>query len=47
MGDPGLYGRDPDRFARAAAALAERRAALDAAETEWLALEELREAAGG
>ncbi|MBP7240797.1 ATP-binding cassette domain-containing protein [Amaricoccus sp.] len=47
LADPGLYARDPARFGKASAALAERQAALAAAETEWLELEELREAAGG
>src|SRR5690606_34218929 len=32
LSDPALYGRDPDRFARAGAALEEIRAALDEAE---------------
>jgi ATP-binding cassette subfamily F protein uup len=44
LADPGLYGREPERFARAAAALAERQAALAAAEAEWLALAERAEA---
>ncbi len=41
LSDPALYARDPDRFAKASAALAERQAALEAAETEWLELEDL------
>jgi ATP-binding cassette subfamily F protein uup len=46
LGDPELFRREPDRFAAASAALVARQAALAAAEEEWLALEELREAAG-
>ncbi|MCU0887085.1 MAG: ABC transporter ATP-binding protein, partial [Rubritepida sp.] len=45
--DPGLYGRDPKGFATKTAALAEREAALAAAEEEWLRLEMLREALEG
>ncbi|WP_119420926.1 ABC-F family ATP-binding cassette domain-containing protein [Desertibaculum subflavum] len=41
--DPTLYARDPDGFTRTAAALETARAALAAAEDEWLALELLRE----
>jgi ATP-binding cassette subfamily F protein uup len=41
--DPGLYSRDPKGFATKSAALAEREAALAAAEEEWLRLEMLRE----
>jgi ATP-binding cassette subfamily F protein uup len=41
--DPGLYSRDPKGFATKTAALAEREAALAAAEEEWLRLEMLRE----
>ncbi len=40
LSDPGLFARDPDRFRKAGAALAERQANLSAAEAEWLALEE-------
>jgi ATP-binding cassette subfamily F protein uup len=47
LGDSGLYAREPERFARASAALVARQAALAAAEEEWLALEALREAARG
>ena len=43
LADPQLYARDPGRFGKATEALAERRARLDAAESEWLELEELRE----
>jgi ATP-binding cassette subfamily F protein uup len=41
--DPTLYERDRRRFDRFTAALAEKEAALVAAEEEWLALEMLRE----
>jgi ATP-binding cassette subfamily F protein uup len=44
LADPGLYGRDPDAFARASAALEGARNTLAAAEDEWLELEALREA---
>ncbi|MGF1658871.1 MAG: ABC-F family ATP-binding cassette domain-containing protein [Rubrimonas sp.] len=47
LADPGLYARDAAAFARASDELASRRAALEAAEDEWLALEELREALEG
>jgi ATP-binding cassette subfamily F protein uup len=49
LADPGLYARDPAGFDRASRALAQAQAELDAAEDEWLALEEQREAlaAGG
>jgi ATP-binding cassette subfamily F protein uup len=40
LSDEGLYARDPARFGKAGAALAERQAALAAAEEEWLALAE-------
>jgi ATP-binding cassette subfamily F protein uup len=40
---PGLYARDRARFERFSAALAEKEAALVAAEEEWLELEMLRE----
>jgi ATP-binding cassette subfamily F protein uup len=42
-----LYTRDPIRFGKATAALAERQAAQVAAEAEWLALAEKAERAGG
>ena len=47
--DAGLYARDPAGFDRIMAALTAARAQLSAAEEEWLALEEKREAveAGG
>ena len=43
LAQPDLYGSAPDRFHKATAALAERQEALDAAEEEWLALEEKAE----
>jgi ATP-binding cassette subfamily F protein uup len=46
LADPELYARDPARFDKATRALAERQAKLEGAETEWLELEELREATG-
>ena len=47
LAEPGLYGRDPERFNREAKALEAARAELDAGETEWLELEAMREAAEG
>jgi ATP-binding cassette subfamily F protein uup len=44
LADPGLYTREPAKFATASEALAARQAALAKAEDEWLRLEELREA---
>ncbi len=46
LADPDLYSRAPDKFAKATAALTDRQTKLDAAETEWLELEERREALG-
>ncbi|HBG99089.1 MAG TPA: elongation factor 3 [Rhodobacteraceae bacterium] len=46
LSDPGLYGRAPETFGRASAALADRRRALTEAEEEWLLLAEKAEAAG-
>ena len=43
LADPGFYRRDPEGFATAGAELAKARAALDAAENNWLELEALRE----
>ncbi len=43
MSDPEFYARDPVRFRKAADALTDRQAQLDAAEAEWLALEERAE----
>jgi len=45
--DPGLYTRDPKKFADVAAKLDERQKALSAMEEEWLELEILREETGG
>ncbi|HEX3755961.1 MAG TPA: ABC-F family ATP-binding cassette domain-containing protein [Rhizomicrobium sp.] len=44
LSDPGLYGRDPGRFASVSTQLAELRAAKEADEERWLALEMEREA---
>ncbi|MDZ4317822.1 MAG: ATP-binding cassette domain-containing protein [Phenylobacterium sp.] len=44
LADPGLYGRDPAAFDRFGQALAAARGRLEAAEMEWLELEERREA---
>jgi ATP-binding cassette subfamily F protein uup len=44
LGDPGLYARDPAGFDKVMKALDAARAQLAAAEEEWLALEEKREA---
>ncbi|MBS7792089.1 ATP-binding cassette domain-containing protein [Roseococcus sp. SDR] len=43
LADPELYARDPKGFTQRTEALAEREAALAAAEEEWLRLEMLRE----
>ncbi len=43
LADSGLYARDPKVFAAKSSRLAAAQAALDAAETEWLELEMLRE----
>jgi ATP-binding cassette subfamily F protein uup len=43
LADAGLYARDPSSFARVSADLEAARAALAAAEEEWLELEALRE----
>ncbi|UFN49665.1 ABC-F family ATP-binding cassette domain-containing protein [Roseomonas sp. OT10] len=43
LADPGLYARDPARFAKASEMTAQRQAELAAAEEEWLELEMLRE----
>ncbi len=47
MADPELYARDAARFAAASAELGEATEALDAAEMEWLELEEKRERLSG
>jgi ATP-binding cassette subfamily F protein uup len=46
VSDPNLFARDPALFAKTSAALAETALALEAAETEWLELEMLREETG-
>jgi ATP-binding cassette subfamily F protein uup len=46
LGDPALFTRDPVAFARMSEGLAAKTAELDAAETEWLELEMLREEIG-
>jgi ATP-binding cassette subfamily F protein uup len=43
LADPGLYGRDPDRFARQSARLQVAEGELAAAEERWLTLEMRRE----
>ena len=45
LADPELYARDAGKFRKATAALAQRQTALEAAEEEWLRLEELAEEA--
>ena len=40
LGDPDLFSQNPVKFQKATEALVERQAKLDAAETEWLTLEE-------
>ncbi len=47
LSDPELYSRDPKKFEKATEALTARRDALDAAELEWLELDELREELAG
>ena len=47
LADPGLYARDPAGFDRIMKASDKARSDLAAAEEEWLALEEKREALGG
>ena len=46
LADPDLFTREPRKFAKATEALTERQASLEAAETEWLELEELAEQLG-
>jgi ATP-binding cassette subfamily F protein uup len=43
LADPGLYARDPERFAAKTAALAAAHDALTAAEDQWLTLDLRRE----
>ena len=40
LSDPDVFARTPDRFEKASAGLIDRQAALQAAEEEWLKLEE-------
>ncbi len=47
LSDSGLYGRDPGSFTRLTAELAGTRDRLDAAETEWLEIEELKASLAG
>ena len=47
LADPGLYGRDPERFRKLSQALGEAEGKLGEAEDEWLALELLREQVEG
>ncbi len=47
LSDSGLYARDPAKFAKLSAALAELRLRKDADEERWLALEMEREALEG
>lgn len=47
LANPALYAKDAAAFAKAGAGLIERRAALAAAEEEWLELEALKEGSGG
>src|SRR5262249_10699310 len=47
LADPGLYARDPSRFAALTARLSKAQELLAAAEAEWLALELLRETLEG
>ncbi|HBJ41080.1 MAG TPA: hypothetical protein DDZ20_10100, partial [Hyphomonas sp.] len=47
MGDPELYTRDPDAFAKASARIGAARDELDMIEMEWLEIEEKRESLSG
>ncbi len=47
LATPDLFARDPAKFRKATAALAQRQKALEAAEEEWLDLEALRESVEG
>ncbi|MEO0428798.1 MAG: ABC-F family ATP-binding cassette domain-containing protein [Pseudomonadota bacterium] len=47
LADPDLFTREPVKFQKATIMLEERRIRLDAAEEEWLELEELRESLAG
>ena len=46
MADPALFSREPVKFRKATEALHERQSKLDAAEEEWLTLEQKAESAG-
>ncbi len=46
LADPGLYTRDPSKFAKATEGLSQRQAALGKAEEEWLLLAEKAENTG-
>ena len=46
LSDPDLFATAPTKFAKASQALTERQTALEAAETEWLELEDIRETLG-
>jgi ATP-binding cassette subfamily F protein uup len=43
LNDPDLYSRDPKRFAALTTAIAEKRAAKEAAEHRWLEVAEMAE----
>ncbi|HCE21791.1 MAG TPA: elongation factor 3, partial [Hyphomonas sp.] len=47
MGDPELYTRDPDAFAKASARIGAARDEIDMIEMEWLEIEEKRESLSG
>ena len=47
LADPDLYGRDPAAFDRAMKAAEKARAELEAAELDWLELEEKKAALAG
>jgi ATP-binding cassette subfamily F protein uup len=47
LADPGLFGRDPKRFAEITDLLSDAELARHRAEEEWLELELLREEIGG
>ena len=40
LADPDLFAREPVKFRKASEALVDRQAALEAAETDWLELED-------
>ena len=43
LSDPDLYAKDKDKFEKYTRALTERHVMLEAAESRWLELEELRD----